>query len=172
MDDECRAVRQRKKQSDPTCCPVCGITVRSHEIEQHFSLEVDRLHKLSTHKSRKQTLSAAASTMMATAKEMPSTTNASVAGCSTSTSSTSSTTNESNAIDTKECWSTYQRIKNNRSARLKVLLHNTIQHIHSGFHSDKNDSPFAFVVCCRWRIEKGKPTTHCVPFAMNESQMI
>lgn len=118
MDDECRAVRQRRKQSDPTCCPVCGITVRSHEIEQHFSLEVDRLHKLSIHRNKKQ---GAPSTSVVTAtKEMPSITSTSVAGCSSA--ATTSSTNDTNAIDAKECWNTYQRIKNNRSARLKVLI--------------------------------------------------
>lgn len=119
MDDECRAVRQRRKQSDPTCCPVCGITVRSHEIEQHFSLEVDRLHKLSIHRNKKY---GAPSTSVVTAtKEMPSVTSPSVAGCSSAAATSS--TNDTNAIDAKECWNTYQRIKNNRSARLKVLIH-------------------------------------------------
>lgn len=118
MDDECRAVRQRRKQSDPTCCPVCGITVRSHEIEQHFTLEVDRLHKLSVHKNKKQ--AALSSSLVTTPKDMPSATSVSVASCSSAASTSSA--NETNAVDAKECWNTYQRIKNNRSARLKVCF--------------------------------------------------
>lgn len=105
MDDECRGVRQRKKQADPTCCPVCGVTVRAHEIQQHYSMEMDRLNKLTIQKYRKSQL-----------KDMPSTT------CGTSASTaTSSTSNDSS--DSKDCWNTYQRIKNNRSARLKVKRH-------------------------------------------------
>lgn len=106
MDDECRGVRQRKKQADPTCCPVCGVTVRAHEIQQHYSMEMDRLNKLSTQKYRKSQ-----------SKDMPPTT---VGNTSTSTMAAAST-NEMSEL--KDCWNTYQRIKNNRSARLKVSLH-------------------------------------------------
>lgn len=109
MDDECRGVRQRRKQADPACCPVCGITVRANEIEQHYSLEVDRLHKLSTQKGRKM-------------KDMPATPVGINSHCSGTSSAllNSSTPKESQAIEGKDCWTTYQRIKNNRSARLKV----------------------------------------------------
>lgn len=106
MDDECRGVRQRKKQADPTCCPVCGVTVRAHEIQQHYSMEMDRLNKLSTQKYRKSQ-----------SKDMPPTT---VGNTSTSTMAAAST-NEMSEL--KDCWNTYQRIKNNRSARLKVSHH-------------------------------------------------
>lgn len=106
MDDECRGVRQRRKQADPTCCPVCGITVRAHEMEQHYSMEMDRLNKLSVQKYRKQS------------KEMPLAVTATGNSTSPSPSTVSSTTSAS--TDSKECWNTYQRIKNNRSARLKV----------------------------------------------------
>lgn len=132
MDDECRAVRQRRKQSDPTCCPVCGITVRSHEIEQHFTLEVDRLHKLSIHKNKKQSTSSPVPSLatIVTTKEMTSivTNAAAVAGCSslaTTSASASASANDTNAIDAKECWNTYQRIKTNRNARLKVNVART-----------------------------------------------
>lgn len=106
MDDECRGVRQRRKQADPTCCPVCGITVRAHEIQQHYSMEMDRLNKLSAQKYRKTQ-----------SKEMPST--AAMANAVPSpVASASSAAIES--AELKDCWHTYQRIKNNRSARLKV----------------------------------------------------
>lgn len=104
MDDECRGVRQRRKQADPTCCPVCGVTVRAHEIEQHYSMEMDRLNKLTAQKYRKSQL-----------KEMPS---SSVVGNSSASPSVSAPSSE--LSDLKDCWNTYQRIKNNRSARLKV----------------------------------------------------
>lgn len=107
MDDECRGVRQRKKQADPTCCPVCGVTVRAHEIQQHYSMEMDRLNKLSTQKYRKSQ-----------SKDMPLT--PAVGNTSTSTMAAAST-NEMSEL--KDCWNTYQRIKNNRSARLKVNFH-------------------------------------------------
>lgn len=113
MDDECRGVRQRRKQSDPTCCPVCGITVRPNEMEQHYAMEMDRLNKLSTHKNRRSQQT----------KDM----NSSVYGSSSNTNTSNNNnsnnnTNESTAsADDKECWNTYQRIKHNRSARLKVM---------------------------------------------------
>lgn len=102
MDDECRGVRQRRKQADPTCCPVCGITVRAHEMEQHYSMEMERLNKLSVQKYRKSL-----------SKDMPSPTPGNSSAASSATESTS---------EPKDCWNTYQRIKNNRSARLKVNI--------------------------------------------------
>lgn len=110
MDDECRGVRHRKKQADPTCCPVCGITVRAHEMEQHYSMEMDRLQKLSVHKNRKSQ----SKDMMMLASAF--------GGCSGGVASTSASTSNTDeaAVDEKDCWNTYQRIKNNRSARLKV----------------------------------------------------
>lgn len=110
MDDECRGVRQRKKQSDPTCCPVCGITVRGHEIEQHYTLEMERLNKLTVQKNRK---SQSKELAMATVS-------------STSASSSTSPTEVMNSIDGKDCWNTFQRIKNNRSSRLKVSTYPTL----------------------------------------------
>ncbi|XP_012277065.1 E3 ubiquitin-protein ligase Rnf220 [Orussus abietinus] len=46
----CLVFDQGKKKfpSDPSCCPVCGVTVRPQELEQHFAQEVERLYKLST----------------------------------------------------------------------------------------------------------------------------
>lgn len=111
MDDEGRGVRQRKKQADPTCCPVCGITVRGPEMEQHYSLEMERLNKLSTQKNRKLHSKDMASPVAATATAIAN------ANCSTINS-----TGASSSSDNKNCWNTYQRIKNNRSSRLKVIL--------------------------------------------------
>lgn len=105
--DECRGVRQRRKQADPTCCPVCGVTVRAHEIEQHYSMEMDRLNKLSVQKYRKTQ-----------PKDLSSTTTTMVNSVPSPVASASSTAIDS--VDSKDCWNTYQRIKNNRSARLKV----------------------------------------------------
>ncbi|XP_025265079.1 uncharacterized protein LOC105249478 isoform X3 [Camponotus floridanus] len=46
----CLVFDQGKKKfpSDPSCCPVCGVTVRPQELEQHFAQELDRLYKVST----------------------------------------------------------------------------------------------------------------------------
>lgn len=103
MDDECRGVRQRKKQADPTCCPVCGITVRAHEMDQHYSMEMDRLNKLSIQKCRKSQ-----------PKDMPLPTGSQAPSAAVANTA-------EHAKDTKDCWNTYQRIKNNRSTRLKVI---------------------------------------------------
>lgn len=37
-----------KKKLDPSCCPVCGVTVRAQELEQHFVHELDKLFKLTS----------------------------------------------------------------------------------------------------------------------------
>ncbi|XP_043473590.1 E3 ubiquitin-protein ligase Rnf220-like [Leptopilina heterotoma] len=39
---------QGKKKLDPSCCPVCGVTVRAQELEQHFVHELDKLFKLTS----------------------------------------------------------------------------------------------------------------------------
>jgi len=43
---------KKKFPSDPSCCPVCGVTVRPQELEQHFAQELDRLYKVSSASSR------------------------------------------------------------------------------------------------------------------------
>ena len=43
---------KKKFSADPTCCPVCGVTVRPQDLEQHFLQELDRLYKLSSASSR------------------------------------------------------------------------------------------------------------------------
>lgn len=105
MDDECRGVRQRKKQADPTCCPICGVTVRAHEMDQHYSMEMDRLNKIGVQKYRK----------LQSKDNMHSPTPANSSSLATTSGASSSCSG-----DPKESWNTYQRIKNNRSARLKV----------------------------------------------------
>lgn len=114
MDDECRGVRQRRKQTDPTCCPVCGITLRPNEIEQHYSLEVDRLHKLSVQKPKKS------NTSPTLAKDLPTLGMSSGSGGSSDACSSSTLNETTKVVNAKECWETYQRIRNNRNSRLKV----------------------------------------------------
>lgn len=109
VDDIKLGVRQRKKNTDPTFCPVCGITVRSHEIEQHYRLEVERLHK--SYRPRKSQLN---KDQLSTST---SSTSSSMPGCSSSAATINSNTD---MTDSNECWNTYQKIKNNRHARLKV----------------------------------------------------
>lgn len=36
---------KRKLVSD-FCCPVCGVTVREHELAAHYAQEVDKLTKI------------------------------------------------------------------------------------------------------------------------------
>jgi len=43
---------KKKFSADPSCCPVCGVTVRPQELEQHFAQELDRLCKVSAAPSR------------------------------------------------------------------------------------------------------------------------
>lgn len=126
LDLESRGVRQRKKQTDPTCCPICGITIRQTEVEQHYALELERLQKISTNNNKfKKMFNTSPNSLFGGGGGSSSTTN----GMQPSTSShhhnhlvVSTTTSSTNGINEKECWNTFQKIKNNRQSRLKVKL--------------------------------------------------
>lgn len=110
VEDQIRGVRQRKKQTDPISCPVCGITVRSSEMEHHLTVEMERLNKLhSSHTSKPKKSSPTQIIKEQQQQQLP--------GCSNANTA---------IVDPKECWSTYQKIKNNRQARLKVNCFNTV----------------------------------------------
>ena len=38
---------RKKSPLDPSCCPVCGITLRSSDLESHFVQEIERLERVS-----------------------------------------------------------------------------------------------------------------------------
>lgn len=48
------SVRTRKKVQDLPNCPVCSCTIRQGELETHLSLEIERLHKLSSGGSKRK----------------------------------------------------------------------------------------------------------------------
>lgn len=120
-DEIVHGVRQRRKQTDPISCPVCGVTVRPADMEQHYAIEVDRLHKLQSPNNRasQKRNSVGQSKEPVIASTSSSQVDRGTAGQTGVGEAGSSSTNET--IDPKECWSTYQRIKNNRQARLKVF---------------------------------------------------
>lgn len=89
-----RSSRVRRKQSEQLC-PVCKVTIRPAEVEQHLALEVDRLNKLSVNNKNRKS-----SSNSSPKEAVP--------------SSSDTLTNPD------ECWGTYQKIKNNRQTRLKV----------------------------------------------------
>lgn len=41
-----RGCRAKRKQTDPSICPVCSCTLRPQEIESHYALEVEKLGKM------------------------------------------------------------------------------------------------------------------------------
>nr|CAD7585553.1 unnamed protein product [Timema genevievae] len=91
---------KKKIPSEPGCCPVCGVTVRSGELESHFVQELERLYKLSVvNRGRRQPLGHP----------------------TTSNSNRRTDTLASTADGTLEGrWDTYQRIKANRQSRLRI----------------------------------------------------
>ncbi|XP_029678446.1 E3 ubiquitin-protein ligase Rnf220-like isoform X1 [Formica exsecta] len=102
----CLVFDQGKKKfpSDPSCCPVCGVTVRPQELEQHFAQELDRLYKVSTTPSRPRS---ARSTLPPThAQDHPH-------GPMLHAPSAADGTPQGR-------WETYKRIKANRQARIRV----------------------------------------------------
>lgn len=107
--------RQRKQTSDPLCCPICGVTLRSSEIDQHFALEVDRLDKIL---KPKQNLTGGGGQCFGGGPS-----SAAVPGTSSGLTNGHAENGESSTVvNPDECWGTYQKIKNNRQARLKVRI--------------------------------------------------
>ncbi|GLV43056.1 ring finger protein 220 [Carabus blaptoides fortunei] len=53
FEDSGRGCRNKKKQADPTCCPVCSVTLRVSELNSHLGMEMDRLSKISVNKHRR-----------------------------------------------------------------------------------------------------------------------
>ncbi|XP_070163931.1 E3 ubiquitin-protein ligase Rnf220 isoform X3 [Polyergus mexicanus] len=103
--EEGRPYRRKKKfPSDPSCCPVCGVTVRPQELEQHFAQELDRLYKVSTTPSRPRS---SRSTLPPThPQDHPH-------GPMLHAPSAADGTPQGR-------WETYKRIKANRQARIRV----------------------------------------------------
>lgn len=104
-------VRKRKQISDPLCCPICGITLRPHEIEGHYRTEMEKLEKMSIcspNRGRKL--------------------GSPLAGCSSSSGNNlevklngeSSTSEPEKQKPKDDCWGTYQKIRSNRQKRLKI----------------------------------------------------
>lgn len=91
--EEGRGCRSKRKQTDPSFCPVCSVTLRSSEVDSHLSSEIDKLQKISSNKPKQNGKNPLGS---------PSATNG---------------TAES-SVD--NCWETYQKVKSNRHSRQKI----------------------------------------------------
>lgn len=92
--------RKRKRTSfDPVVCPVCGITIRESELDQHYKIEMEKLGKI-----RK----------IVNKSPSSSTTPPSTSRGKTGESSSSST---SKTEADENCWETFQKIKENRVRR-------------------------------------------------------
>ncbi|XP_055634722.1 E3 ubiquitin-protein ligase RNF220 [Toxorhynchites rutilus septentrionalis] len=117
--------RQRKPRVDPLCCPICGVTLRSNEIDRHFALEVERLDRIL--KPRKNPSNVGFRVPTEGAVTIPGPSGSSFGLATGSGSSIDKLTNgqhntdeSTTSINPDECWGTYQKIKNNRQARLKL----------------------------------------------------
>ncbi|XP_063981269.1 E3 ubiquitin-protein ligase Rnf220-like isoform X1 [Diachasmimorpha longicaudata] len=99
----CLVFDQGKKKfpADPSCCPVCSVTVRPQELEQHFAQELDRLYKVSATNSRPRPRS-----ILPVVQDHPH-------GQILHTPSTADGTPQGR-------WETYKRIRANRQARIRV----------------------------------------------------
>ncbi|KAL3290279.1 hypothetical protein HHI36_023627 [Cryptolaemus montrouzieri] len=92
-----RGYRLKKKQIDPIVCPVCGVTLRTSEVEMHLTSEIEKLNRLPPSKLRTN------------GKCTP----------SSSTSNGSSPKSPTNS-DKDKNWETYQKVRSNRQSRQKV----------------------------------------------------
>lgn len=73
--------------------------MRQNELKQHYEIEMEKLSKISSNSKCKKHVSS------------PTTSTSKNGECSHSKASTAD-----------DCWGTYQKIKNNRQSRLKVIL--------------------------------------------------
>lgn len=84
-----RGCRNKRKMSEPICCPVCGVTLRISEVQSHLFLELEKLNKIASTKHKSN-------------------------GRSNCPSSSNTTSNE----DTSDKpWETFQKVKINRQNR-------------------------------------------------------
>lgn len=104
MDQTMSPRKRNKPNSEPLRCPVCGITLRPQEIEQHFMMEMDKLQKLSMGRNRKSL-----------SQSPP-------AACSNASRNLNGESSSTTAATSEDSWGTYQKIKSNRQNRLKVSL--------------------------------------------------
>ncbi|XP_050313488.1 E3 ubiquitin-protein ligase RNF220-like [Anthonomus grandis grandis] len=93
-DEGGRGCRTKKRQVDPTCCPVCSVTLRQTEVDSHLNVELEKLNRIPTAKIK------------ANGKSTPS--------CSNGTTPSTST------FDPDKNWETFQKVKNNRQNRLRT----------------------------------------------------
>lgn len=91
--EEGRGCRSKRKQVDPSCCPVCSITLRPSEADSHLASEIDKLYKLSSSRNKLNGKN-----------------------CSVSTP----TVNGSGENGLDKSWETYQKVKSNRQSRQRV----------------------------------------------------
>lgn len=99
--------KKTKKKASSISCPVCGATVRSSEMENHFEMEKLRLDKITRPQENEnsKTTDSSSSSVLAPDSE----------GSTSKNGETSTNTTEEPSP-----WSTFQKIKNNRNSRLKV----------------------------------------------------
>lgn len=85
-----RGCRNKKRQNDLTCCPVCSLTLRPSEVDMHLNSEIDKLNKLPSSKLK------------------------------FNHKSHSSVANGSSEESADKNWSTYQHVRSNRQTRQKT----------------------------------------------------
>lgn len=123
--------RQRKPKSEPLCCPICGVTLRTAEIDQHFALEVERLDRILKPRKNHHCTTTGGYGMGADTTSPEPGTSGTRSGGGTSNVGTglanghrsleeNGEPSSGKSSNPDECWGTYQKIKNNRQARLKM----------------------------------------------------
>ena len=100
----------KKIKKKPMSCPVCGVTIRPSEMENHFEMEKLQLDKITRPQEN---------------NDSNKTTNShhqSSGPLATETEGSTSKNGEASTNTTEEpsSWTTFQKIKSNRNSRLKV----------------------------------------------------
>ncbi|CAH1153765.1 unnamed protein product [Phaedon cochleariae] len=90
-DEGIRSCRIKKKQNDPTYCPVCSVTIRESEVNMHLSSEIERLNKLPLSKMK-------------------------INGRHNASSSSNGSSDNNGDVN----WETFQKIRSNRQTRQRM----------------------------------------------------
>ncbi|XP_044766078.1 E3 ubiquitin-protein ligase Rnf220 [Coccinella septempunctata] len=92
-----RGFRLKRKQVDPIVCPVCGVTLRTSEVEMHLMSEIEKLNKIPPPKVR------------INGRNIPS-----------SSSSNCTSIRNTSTLHKDKKWEIYQKVRSNRQSRQKV----------------------------------------------------
>lgn len=155
---------RNRKPSSQMICPVCGVTVRSSEIESHFKAEMKKFESCGATKNRKDVVPGEPLGQYGRWICSDDFSNLSpITACDSEPSSSSGRPKSSRSPSTSTAatsdpsWTTYQQIRANRQTRLKVYNPSCTQ-IHSSLST---------IILSRQRAGNASLSRISVPFVID-----